>query len=154
TDLVLIDPVGTGWSRPAKSDGGSAFWSVKRDADSIAKVIMLYLAKNGRMGSPKYLVGESYGGLPAVRRARPLEHDQGILVSALVILSPMLEGAITFGGDRFPLNAALLLPSLVAAELERKKTFSEAALADAERFAMTEYLTTLAGAPPKGEAAR
>ena len=154
TDLVLIDPVGTGWSRPAKPDGGSAFWSIKRDADSIAKTITLYLAKNGRMSSPKYLVGESYGGFRAIKVARALQHDQGVAVSGIVMLSPMIEGSITFGGDRFPLGAALQLPSLVAAELERKKTFSEAALAEAERFALTDYLTTLAGAPPQGEAAR
>ena len=59
-----------------------------------------------------------------------------------------------FGGTRFALGAALQLPSLAAAELERKGTFSQEAQAEAERFALTEYLTTLAGAPPKGDAAR
>ncbi len=48
TDLVMIDPVGTGWSRPAKPDGGSAFYGVRRDAQALAKIIALYLAKNGR----------------------------------------------------------------------------------------------------------
>ena len=61
------------------------------------------------------------------------------------MLSPMLEGAFQFGGDRFALGAALQLPSLAAAELERKGTFSKAALAQAEHFALTEYLSTLAG---------
>src|SRR5262245_30267367 len=46
TDLVLIDPVGSGWSKPAKPDGGSAFWGVRRDADSLAKTIALYVSKN------------------------------------------------------------------------------------------------------------
>ena len=59
-----------------------------------------------------------------------------------------------FGGTRFPLGAALQLPSLAATELERKGEFSKEAIAEAERFALTEYLTTLAGPPPKGEAAR
>ena len=59
-----------------------------------------------------------------------------------------------FGGSRFALGAALQLPSLAATELERKGTFSKEALAEAERFALTEYLTTLAGPRPKGEAAR
>jgi carboxypeptidase C (cathepsin A) len=49
TDLVLIDPVGTGWSRAAKPDGASAFWGVRRDSESMAKVIALYVTKNGRM---------------------------------------------------------------------------------------------------------
>ena len=52
---------------------------------------------------------------------------------------------MTFGGSRFALGAALQLPSLAAAELERKGTFSKEALAEAERFALTDYLTTLAG---------
>src|SRR3984893_5021870 len=58
-DLVLIDPVGSGWSRPAKPDGGSAFWGVGRDAESMAKTIALYVSNNARAASPKYIVGES-----------------------------------------------------------------------------------------------
>src|SRR5215467_12938192 len=65
TDLVMIDPVGSGWSRAAKPDGANAFWGVRRDADAIAKTIALYLANNHRSASPKYLVGESYGGYRA-----------------------------------------------------------------------------------------
>ena len=53
TDLVIIDPIGTGWSRTAKSDGAKGFWSVRSDADSMAKAIALYVAKNNRDGSPK-----------------------------------------------------------------------------------------------------
>jgi carboxypeptidase C (cathepsin A) len=71
-----------------------------------------------------------------------------------VMVSPLLEGAFTFGGTRFALGAALQLPSLAASELERKGTFSKEKLAEAERFALTEYLSTLAGKPPEGEAGR
>ncbi len=85
--------------------------------------------------------------------ARALQRDQGIVVSGIVMLSPMLEGWLTFGDDEFALRAALQLPSLAAAELERKNAFSRAALAAAEKFAMTDYLVTLAGAPPQGDAA-
>jgi carboxypeptidase C (cathepsin A) len=153
TDLVLIDPVGTGWSRPAKPDGGGDFWSVQRDAESMAKVIALYVAKNGRVSSPKYILGESYGGFRAAKVARALQSNQGIVVSGLLMVSPMLEGHFQFGGDRFALGAALQLPSLAAAELERKGSFSTAALAQAEHFALTDYLTTLAGPPLSGDAA-
>jgi carboxypeptidase C (cathepsin A) len=66
----------------------------------------------------------------------------------------MLEGAFQFGGDRFALGAALQLPSLVATELERTGAFSKEALAQAEHFALTDYLTTLAGPPPSGDAAK
>jgi len=153
TDLVLIDPVGSGWSRPAKADGGNAFWGVRADADSMAKTIALYVAHNGRGTSPKYILGESYGGFRAAKVARALQEQQGIVVSGILMLSPLLDGALTFGGSRLALGAALQLPSLAATELERKGTFSKEKLAEAEHFALTEYLSTLAGAPPQGEAA-
>ncbi len=154
TDLVLIDPIGTGWSRAAKPDGASAFWGVESDAESLAKVVALYVAKNGRAGSPKYILGESYGGFRGAKVARELKSEQGIVVSGILMVSPMLDGAFQFGGEDFALGAALQLPSLAAAELERKATFSEPALANAEHFALTDYLTTLAGPPPQGEAAQ
>ncbi len=154
TDLVLIDPVGTGWSRAAKSDDDHFFWSVRGDAESMAKVIALYVAKNGRTSSPKFILGESYGGFRAAKVARTLQNQQGIVVSGIVMLSPLLEGALEFGGDRFALGAALQLPSMAAAELERTGTFSKEALAQAEHFALNDYLTTLAGPPPQGDAAK
>jgi carboxypeptidase C (cathepsin A) len=152
TDLVFIDPVGTGWSRPAKPDGGSAFWGVQRDADMFAKLIALYVAKNSRGASPKYLLGESYGGFRAAKVARELQTDQGIVVSGIIMVSPMLEAAFQWAGES-ALRAALHFPALVATELERTKSFTPEALAEAERFAMTEYLTTLAGPRPNGDAA-
>jgi carboxypeptidase C (cathepsin A) len=153
TDLVLIDPIGTGWSRPAKPDGGNAFWGVHRDAESMTKVIALYVAKNSRLNSPKYILGESYGGFRAAKIARTLQNNQGIVVSGILMVSPLLEGALTFSGDRLALGAAMQLPSLVAAELERTGTFSKDALAQAEHFALTDYLSTLAGPPLTGDAA-
>jgi len=153
TDLVLIDPVGTGWSRPAKPDGGSAFWGVHRDAESLAKVIALYVAKNGRVSSPKYILGESYGGFRAAKVARLLQNNQGIVTTGIIMVSPLIEGHFQFGGDRFALAAALRLPSLAAAELERKGAFNTAALAQAEHFALTDYLAALAGPPLTGDAA-
>ncbi|HTM75084.1 MAG TPA: carboxypeptidase, partial [Pseudolabrys sp.] len=154
TDLVLIDPIGTGWSRAVKSDGGKSFWSVRSDADAMAKAIALYVVKNNRAGSPKYLFGESYGGFRAAKTARALQRDQGITINGIVMLSPLLEGWLTFGDDSSALHAALQLPSLAAAELERKNALTPDALSVAEQFAMTDYLTTLAGAPSKGDAAK
>ena len=70
------------------------------------------------------------------------------------MVSPLIEAGLIFGSNRFALGAALQLPSLAAAELERKGKFTKEAQAEAERFALNDYLTTLAGAPPKGDAAR
>lgn len=154
TDLVMIDPIGAGWSRPVKPDGGKAFWGVRNDASVIAKAIALYVARNSRMSSPKYLLGESYGGFRAAKVARAVQREQGIIISGIVMVSPMLEGHFQFDGKDFALGAALTLPSLIATELERKNADTAEAIAAGERFAITEYLTTLAGSPPKDEAAR
>ena len=154
TDLVFIDPIGAGWSRPAKPDGGKQFWGVRNDAQVIAKAIALYVAKNGRTSSPKYLLGESYGGFRAAKVARAVQRDQGIIISGIVMVSPMLEGHFQFGGKDYALGAALTLPSLIATELERKNADTPEAIAAGERFALTDYLTALAGPPLQGEAAR
>ena len=154
TDLVMIDPVGAGWSRAAKQDKASDFWGVQPDAQSLAKAIALYVARNSRSASPKYLMGESYGGFRAVKVARALQQGQGTVVSGVITVSPFVDGALTFGRGRDVLGAALQLPSLAAAELDRRNAFTPEALAAAERFAMTDYLVTLAGRPPAGEAGR
>src|SRR5262249_39688050 len=118
------------------------------------KTIALYVSKNSRGASPKYLLGESYGGFRAAKVARALQHDQGIAVAGVVMVSPFLEGAFQFGGTRFALGAALQLPSLAAAELDRKGEFTPEKLAEAERFAINEYLPKLAGPELKGEEAK
>ena len=154
TDLVMIDPIGTGWSRTPKPDDGKAYWGVRSDANVLAKVIALYVAKNSRGASPKYLLGESYGGFRAAKVAGVLKNDQGIVVSGIVMLSPLLEAAFQWGGSQYALGAALQFPTLVATELERTKKFTPQAMAEAERFAMNEYLGTLAGRAPTGDQAK
>nr|CAD6430364.1 carboxypeptidase [Rhizobium sp. Q54] len=153
TDLVFIDPVGTGWSRAANNEVAGNFYGVNQDADAIAKVIALYLQKNGRLASPKYLLGESYGGFRAAKVATALKNSQGLLSSGIIMLSPLIEGRFLFGAGEDPLSAALQLPALAAARMEREGRFSAEALADAEAFAMNNYLVTLAGPPPTGDAA-
>lgn len=154
TDLVLIDPIGTGWSRTAKPDDQNDFYSVDSDAESLAKAIALYIGHNGRASSPKYILGESYGGFRSVKVANSLREDQGILISGVVMLSPLLEGRFVFGDSGDALSAALELPSLAAAELERQNAFSEKAIQDAQAFALNDYLPALAGPPPSGDAGR
>jgi carboxypeptidase C (cathepsin A) len=154
TDLVMIDPIGTGWSRTTKPDDAKNFYGVRSDANVLAKVIALYVAKNSRGASPKYLLGESYGGFRAAKVAGALKSDQGIVVTGIVMVSPLLEASFQWGGSQYALGAALQFPTLVATELERTKKFTPAALAEAERFAMNEYLPMLAGRPPTGDKAK
>lgn len=153
TDLVFIDPPGTGWSRAADKDADAAFYGVRSDAEAIAKFIALYTQKHGRMASPKFLLGESYGGLRAAKVASALKDSQGILVSGIVMVSPLIEGSFIFRSSDDPLGAALQLPSLVAAELERKGSFTKEQVATAERWAMRDYLVSQAGPAPSGEEA-
>src|SRR6516162_1988311 len=121
---------------------------------SAAVYYTAYIAKNADGNSPKYILGESYGGFRAAKVAQVLQREQGIMASGIVMVSPIIEGGLTFGSNRSALSAALQLPSLAAAELERKGAFTKEAQAQAERFALTDYLTTLAGPRPHGDAAR
>lgn len=152
TDLVLIDPVGTGWSRAASDEAASNFYKVRQDAESLAKAIALYTQRNDRLDATKYLLGESYGGFRAAKVAAALKDSQSMLVSGVVMLSPFLEGRF-LGNSDDPLTSALQLPSLAAAEMERRGTFTPGGMKEAESFAMGAYLTSLAGARPSGSAA-
>ncbi len=115
TDLVLIDPPGTGWSRTAKADDTS-FFGVRPDAQVMAKVIALYLSRQGRTASPKYILGESYGGYRAMKVSRVLQQDQGIVISGIVMVSPLIEGGYVFGGgDRDRAGASATPTSSTAA---------------------------------------
>jgi carboxypeptidase C (cathepsin A) len=154
TDLVLIDPVGTGWSRAASDDAASRFYNVRQDAEILAKAISLHVQANDLLSAPKYLLGESYGGFRAAKVAIALKNSQNMIPSGIIMVSPLMEGRFLFGADDDPLAAALQLPSLAAAEAERQGRFDVKTVTDAEGFAMGEYLTTLAGKPPQKEQAQ
>ena len=155
TDMVFIDAVGTGWSRPAKlEEAVKEFWGVKQDATACAKAVALWLAKNGRTGSPKYLIGESYGGVRSIKTARDLQNDQGLMVNGIVMISPLIEWPFLEGTDDNPVADALHLPSFVAAALESRHGFDAKQVDDAYRYALGEYLSTIVGPPLEGDAAK
>ncbi|HLY54883.1 MAG TPA: peptidase S10 [Stellaceae bacterium] len=155
TDMVFIDAVGTGFSRPAKvEDAPKEFWGVKQDAQAFAKVVALWLDKNGRSASPKYLVGESYGGIRSIKVARELQNEQSVILDGIVMISPAIEMDSIDGGESAPLSDALRIPSFVAASLERNHKFAVQSVEDAYHFAIGEYLTTVVGEPPQGDAAK
>jgi carboxypeptidase C (cathepsin A) len=155
TDMVFVDTVGTGWSRPAKLDTApTAFWGVTQDAATSAKAVALWLAKNGRIGSPKYLVGESYGGLRSIKLAHDLQSDQGMLVNGIVMISPLIEWAFLEDTADNPLADALHLPSFAAAALETRHAFDPKQINEDYRYALGDYLSTIVGPPPQGDAAQ
>jgi carboxypeptidase C (cathepsin A) len=150
TDLVFVDPVGTGYSRAAEPGDKAAerFFGVRQDASAISAFIRLHLARSRRSLSPAFLVGESYGGFRAALLLRTLQEEGGIAPSGAVLVSPVLDFALIRGEDSALLPPALLLPSLAATHLERKGAASPedlaAGLREVERFALDDYLVGLA----------
>ena len=154
TDLVLIDPVGTGWSRAANDEAAGGYFNVRQDAESLAKAIALYVQKNNLLSAPKYLLGESYGGFRAAKVALAMKNSQSMVPSGIIMVSPLIEGRFLFGVDDDLLAASLQFPALAAAELERKGAFDPQVMQEIERFALTDYLTKLASPPPPGTEAQ
>ena len=153
TDLVFIDPIGTGYSiATGDQNAQKRFFGVHEDLDALSAAIGLALTKLGRRDSPVYLLGESYGGFRAARLPLLLSEQQGIKVSGAVLLSPVIEFSLMQGDDFNPLPWALRLPSYAAVNLEKRGALEPEALTDAERFALGDYLLALTA--PFTDAAR
>ncbi len=89
SDLVLVDAIGTGFSRPADVPKGKKFWGVKGDIESFGEFIRLYITRNERWSSPLFLLGESYGTTRAAGISGYLS-DHGISFNGIVLLSTVL----------------------------------------------------------------
>ena len=129
TDLVFIDPAGTGYSRVLASspDARRRLWSVEGDIEYLAEAIRRWLDRFDRNVSPKYLLGESYGGFRVPRLARELAANQGTGVSGLVMISPALD----LGGHSSafePFDYVTRLPSMTAAARAEQGTVTRAGL--------------------------
>jgi carboxypeptidase C (cathepsin A) len=144
TDLVFIDPVGTGFSRATNEEAAKKLYRTGPDLDALVQIIRLHLTRTQRLTSPVFLVGESYGGFRAARLAHQLATDAGIAPQGVLLVSPAIEFRL-MQGDRYDvLPWALALPSYAAVALEEKNALSVDALKDAESFALGDYLTGLA----------
>ncbi len=144
TDLVFIDPAGTGYSRAIATgdDAHRQLYSIDGDIQYLAQAVRRWLDAGARIVSPKYLLGESYGGFRAPRLARALESDQGVGVSGIMVISPALD----FGGRSAtldPLAWAIRLPSMAATARAAKGPVTRGDLADAEQYAAGDYITDL-----------
>jgi len=146
TDLVFIDPVSTGFSRAVKPDDAKKFHSVESDLRSVANFIRLYTTRNTRWGSPKFIIGESYGTTRAAGLTGELRERQRMNVNGIMLVSTVLNfETISFArGNDLPY--ALYLPSYTAAAWYHKKlppdlqrlSLAEA-MAKAENFATRDY---------------
>ena len=154
TDLVFIDPVGTGFSRATKKDFGKKFWGVKGDIASIGEFIRLYLTRNQRWTAPLFLVGESYGTTRAAGLSGYLV-DKGVALSGVVLVSSVLNFQTLEFAHGNDLPYVLYLPSYTATAWYHKKLPADlqqrdlpGVLRDAEQFAAGRYSAALA----KGDA--
>ena len=148
TDLVFIDPVGTGYSRfvATGEDVRKRFFSVDGDVNSIAVTIRRWLEKSDRLLSPKFVAGESYGGIRGPKIVRELQTQQGVGVRGLILVSPMLDFR-EFSGSSL-LKYVWSLPTMAAVAREAKGSITRADLADVEGYARSDFLNDLL----KGEA--
>ncbi|MFD4192426.1 S10 family peptidase [Amycolatopsis thermoflava] len=141
SDLVFIDPVSTGYSRPKKGESAKDYHGFTADVESVAEIIRLWTSRNGRWLSPKYLAGESYGTLRAAALAGHLQERHGFYLNGLMLISSVLDmGTIRFteGNDQpYP----LFVPTYAAiAHYHGKHGKRKLAdvLAEAEEFAARE----------------
>ncbi|HSI65075.1 MAG TPA: peptidase S10 [Candidatus Saccharimonadia bacterium] len=150
TDLVFIDPVGTGYSRATKPDEAKTFFGVAEDARSVAEFIRLYVTQNTRWESPKFLIGESYGTTRAAALSGELAQKHRMNLNGIMLVSTVLNFQTIWGGEGNDLPHVLYLPSYTAAAWHHRKlapdlqklTIQEV-LKQAETFAMGEYLQAL-----------
>jgi carboxypeptidase C (cathepsin A) len=150
TDLVFIDPVGTGYSRAAKPELGKKFWGVRGDIESVGEFIRLYLTRHERWASPLFLVGESYGTTRAAGLAGYLV-DRGIAFNGILLVSSILNfqtARFTTGND---LPYVLFLPTYAATAWYHKQLPADQQqrplrefLAEVETWAAGAYAEALA----------
>jgi carboxypeptidase C (cathepsin A) len=144
TDLVFIDPIGTGFSRTLVSadESKKLFYGPNQDIAYLAQIIYDWLVKNGRLESRKYIVGESYGGYRGPRLAQYLQSKIGVAINGLVLVSPALMPS---GGspDLSPIPWMLTLPSIVAANYERHDKLTADNMAPVIEYTRGEYAMDL-----------
>ena len=145
TDLVFIDPVDTGYSRANGSNDETRerFFTTDGDVSSISAAIARWLRVNDRLASPKFYLGESYGGFRGPLIARKLQSELGVGLSGLVLLSPVLDFGLLSGPRHAPFDSVIRLPSFAASRIERSGPVTRDALAEVERYAAGDYLLDL-----------
>jgi carboxypeptidase C (cathepsin A) len=158
TDLVFIDPVGTGFSRSEEDADKTKkdFYAADADIQYLSRIVYDWLVKNGRLASPKYVIGESYGGYRAPRIALNLQTRMGVGVSGLVMVSPYLDPAAIGDDDALsPLPWMINLPSMAAGNFERKGELTPEKMAEVETYDRTQFVTDfLAGRSDPAAVAR
>ncbi|MEM8984322.1 MAG: serine carboxypeptidase [Pseudomonadota bacterium] len=149
TDLVFVDPVGTGFSRPLGKHEGKEFWGLVEDATSVSAFIREWITVNNRWNSPKFLLGESFGTTRAAKVALMLEDDMNIGLNGIVFVSQALDyqGSTPYV-DHNLVSFVTYLPTMAAAAHHHGRVNPvpeslEQFMIDARAFATDELLPAL-----------
>lgn len=149
SDLVFIDPVATGFSRPAQEEKPEDFFGQTADVESIGGFIRLWTTRHGRWLSPKFLCGESYGVFRAAGLAEHLRARYGLYLNGLILVSGVLDFSTLEAQAGNDLPYILFLPDFTATAHFHKKLPPDLqsnlakALAEAREFGRTEYASAL-----------
>lgn len=147
TDLVFIDPVGTGYSRPAGEAKAEEFQGVTEDVRSVAEFIRRWTVENGRWNSPKYLAGESYGTTRAAGLVDHLQDAEGMFFNGVILVSSILNFQTARFDPGNDLPYITFLPTYAATAWYhgriQPKPALEPFLEEVRRFAETEYAQAL-----------
>lgn len=149
TDMVFIDPVGTGYSRAAKPELASKFFGVNGDIESVGEFIRMYLGRYERWPSPLFLVGESYGTTRAAGLSNHL-FDRGIGLNGILLVSTVLNFQTIRFADNNDMPLVLILPSYAATAWYHKRLSPamqgksvEQVAQEARNFAANEYMPAM-----------
>jgi carboxypeptidase C (cathepsin A) len=148
TDLVFIDPVGTGFSKSMTdaAEDKKLFYSATPDVQYLSLVIYKWLVKNDRLLDKKYLIGESYGGYRGPRITHYLQSQLGIALNGLVLVSPYLNP--DFGDESLsPVSFMTTLPSITAAHLESEGKLTPEAMQQVIAYTEGDYASALIKGP-------
>lgn len=149
TDMVFVDPVATGYSRPAKDEKTDQFFGQSGDVESVGDFIRLWTTRHQRWLSPKFLCGESYGVFRAAGLAEHLHSRYGMYLNGLILVSGVLDFATLREGPGNDLPSLVFLPNYTATAHFHKKLPPDLqadlpqALAEAREFIKAEYPSAL-----------
>ena len=149
TDLVFIDPVGTGYSRPVTGEKAKDFHTFKKDIESVGDFIRLYTTRYRRWNSPKFLIGESYGTTRAAGLSGYLHERLGMYLNGIALVSSVLDFQTLEFLPSNDLPSILYLPAYAATAWYHQRLAPElqkdlqATLREVEAFAIGDYATAL-----------
>jgi carboxypeptidase C (cathepsin A) len=148
TDLVFIDPVSTGYSRPVEGQKARDFHGFKKDIESVGDFIRLYTTRYGRWFSPKFLAGESYGTTRSAGLSGYLQERHGLYLNGIMLISAVLDFSTLEFEPGNDLPYVLFLPTYAATACYHGKVRTRRPirkfLAEVEKFASGEYAAALA----------